>query len=115
MKIENIISIYKIKTNNIALAEISEKLPKNYEDKNPEEVATIVKKVVAELTLSELDKDKALSELDKYSKCSICHMPGELLTLDRNRPIFRCKKHNTINPIPVELIKKFGYDYEPTK
>lgn len=114
MKLETLLSIYKINTYNTTTADILKAVP-NVEEMPVEQAVSAVNKAVAANEMSELEREKNSAELNKIAKCNICHMPGKLVTLARNRPVFHCVSHNTINPIPVELIKKLDFDYEPTK
>lgn len=114
MKLETILSVYNVKTFNVTTAEIKEELP-NVENMPIEQAVVAIKKVVVAKEMSFSEKEKNNNELNRIAKCNICSMPGTLVTLARNRPVFQCKVHNTINPIPVELIKNLDFDYEPTK
>ncbi len=114
MKAKNLISIYSINTMNTTVAHIEESIP-DIEKMEPEKAVAEIKKVVLanETQLMQQEIDNA--ELLKISKCRICQRPGELITLMRNRPVYFCKAHNIVNPIPVEIIKKYGFDYTPTQ
>lgn len=113
MKLENLVSIYKIDMRNSTVATIKEQIPQ-IEDMPVEEAVKIVKQQVIANETSLMEAEKHEAELVKASKCRICNKQGELITLARNRPAYFCKSHNTINPIPIELIKVYGFDYEPT-
>jgi len=114
MKAETLISIYKINTMNTTIAHIQEQIP-NIEEMEPEQAVAAIKKVVtaneAQLMQEEIDN----AELLKVATCRICKKPGELVTLMRNRPVYFCKAHNIVNPIPMDIIKKYGFDYTPTR
>lgn len=114
MKLETIISVYNINTNGVSLEKISEMLPK-VETMEISQAVAAINKAVTSAGFSEMEREKNSAELDKLSKCNICSKAGKLITLQRNRPAFYCEKHNTINPIPIELIKKLEFDYEPTR
>lgn len=114
MKLETILSIYKINTYGVSTADIKKAIPE-VEMMLVDKAIVSINKAVTALNFSELEKEKNNAELNKIAKCNICKMPGKLVTLARNRPVFHCVNHNTINPIPIELIKKLGFDYEPTR
>jgi TPP-dependent indolepyruvate ferredoxin oxidoreductase alpha subunit len=114
MKTNTIISIYNIQTYNTTVAQIEEALPE-VEQMEPEKAAKAIKQFVHANETQLMDNERLNAELVKVSKCRICGMPGNVTTLMRNRPAYFCKAHNIINPIPMELIKACGFDYEPTK
>lgn len=114
MKASTIVSIYKIQTYNTTVAQIEEAIPE-LEKMEPEKAAKVIKQFVHANETQLMDQERVNSELVKVSKCRICGTPGNVITLMRNRPAYFCKAHNIINPIPVELIKACGFDYEPTK
>lgn len=114
MKTESIIKIYKIDTFNTTVAEIQEAIP-NVEMMDSEEAAKNIKSFVIANEMSLMDEEAVNAELLKHARCRICNVPGELITLMRNRPAYFCKTHNITNPIPIELVKRLEFDYEPTK
>ncbi len=114
MKLETLLSVYKVNTYNVTTAEIKEDIP-NVEEMSVEQAIAAVKKVVVAREMSFSEREISNNELNRVAKCNICSKPGKLITLARNRPAFQCQAHNTINPVPVELIKKLDFDYEPTK
>ena len=114
MKLETIISIYNINTKGVSIATLNNMLP-DIEKMDAQKAVEAISNAVASASFSEMEKEKNAAELDILSKCNICKKQGNLVTLSRNRPVFYCEKHNTINPIPIELIKKLEFDYEPTR
>lgn len=114
MKIENLISIYKIPAHKTTVADIKAGLP-GIEDMEAAEAAVEVRKFVIANETSLMDDERCEAELAKISKCRICGKAGELITVMRNRPAFFCKAHNIVNPVPMELIKKYNFDYTSTK
>lgn len=114
MKLETLLSVYKINTQGVTTAELEKVLPE-IEKMEVNQAVTAINQAVTAINFSELEKEKNSTELNNVAKCNICKMPGKLVTLARNRPVFYCERHSTINPIPVELIKKLDFDYEPTR
>ena len=114
MKTETLISIYNIQTHNTTVAQIEEHIP-NIEDMEPEKAVKHIKQFVHANETQLMDSERLNNELVKISKCRICGVAGDLITLMRNRPAYFCKAHNITNPIPLELIKECDFDYEPTK
>lgn len=114
MKLETILSVYKINTYGVTASQIKEAILE-VENMPIDQALAAINSAITAIGFSELEKEKNSAELNKAAKCNICSMPGKLVTLARNRPVFHCVRHNTINPIPVELIKKLDFDYEPTK
>lgn len=99
---------------NTTVAHIEEKLP-NIEKMEPEKAVAEIKKIVTANETQLMQEEIDNAELLKVSTCRICKKPGELVTLMRNRPVYFCKAHNIVNPIPMEIIKKYEFDYTPTK